>query len=380
MGYTSQNELPVSWAETTIGNSHLRVSTDGKIQYKKNGEWIDRKTHVDRYEMLTLSYNGKNFKLRVHRLIAELFLPNPDGKPFVNHKDCNKTNNRVENLEWVTSKENSRHFHTVKKISASSGSGRIYNAAEANAIWLSSPENLKKVLAISTYKHQERLTAIKNRFPDYELDLKVHEEMDFYLSGEVCMDAFGIGGTNDNYFISVDKRVYRRRKKVLHARDGVVRNVFLKELKPSLGWNNCLSVTLYINRRKHHISIDSLYNQTIGQAIKDCNISQLPSDEAPEKMSVFLARAIKSTGTTTINGIEGKEVPNTSGHYFMSPSGDVYRVREKAVFSSSGWQKKPRLSKLQPRYCSKRTIRYCLSYQGKRRDVALSVLMREVFG
>ena len=53
------------------------------------------------YYYVTLSYKGKIKKFRVHRLVAAAFIPNPKHLPVVNHKDENKLNNAVENLEWV---------------------------------------------------------------------------------------------------------------------------------------------------------------------------------------------------------------------------------------------------------------------------------------
>lgn len=61
------------------------------------------------YLHCTLSINKKPKRFRVHRLVAEAFIENPSEKPFVNHKDGNRTNNTVENLEWVTPSENTQH-------------------------------------------------------------------------------------------------------------------------------------------------------------------------------------------------------------------------------------------------------------------------------
>ena len=63
------------------------------------------------YPTATLSYKGKNFKRRVHRMVAETFLEPKEGDVEVNHKDGNKLNNAESNLEWITHSDNLTHFH-----------------------------------------------------------------------------------------------------------------------------------------------------------------------------------------------------------------------------------------------------------------------------
>lgn len=65
----------------------------------------------DGYFSVFLYKNGKVARRRVHRLVAKAFLPNPDNKPIVNHKDGNKQNNHVNNLEWATISENNKHAY-----------------------------------------------------------------------------------------------------------------------------------------------------------------------------------------------------------------------------------------------------------------------------
>lgn len=93
---------------------NYRISSEGKVRSVITGKVLktflctSRSNHHPR-EKISLYKNGKSFKKLIHRLVAEAFIPNPEKKPQVNHKDGNPLNNNLSNLEWVTQKENVEH-------------------------------------------------------------------------------------------------------------------------------------------------------------------------------------------------------------------------------------------------------------------------------
>ena len=100
---------------------HYKVTDDGRIfsRYSSRSSYVDAaspwteifpsKEKSSGYMVVTLVHKSFVKKKRVHRLIAEAFIPNPENKPYVNHIDGDKTNYHPSNLEWVSASENSIH-------------------------------------------------------------------------------------------------------------------------------------------------------------------------------------------------------------------------------------------------------------------------------
>lgn len=93
---------------------------DGKIKVNEIGEvfsFLQRpegkilKAQADQkgYLRIKITVNRNSRTIKVHRVVAEAFIPNPQNLPQVNHKDGNKLNNRADNLEWVSASENAKH-------------------------------------------------------------------------------------------------------------------------------------------------------------------------------------------------------------------------------------------------------------------------------
>lgn len=81
-----------------------------KHPYVKKGKILKPTKDKHGYFTFKLQGNGRFKDAKIHRLVATAFIPNPQKKPFINHIDNNPSNNRVDNLEWVTPKENSEHM------------------------------------------------------------------------------------------------------------------------------------------------------------------------------------------------------------------------------------------------------------------------------
>lgn len=84
------------------------VSNDGRVFSSRNNEKKELKQFADKdgYMIVQLSKQGKRKTMRVHRLVANAFIENPNNLPIVNHKDENKSNNHYENLEWCSYRNN----------------------------------------------------------------------------------------------------------------------------------------------------------------------------------------------------------------------------------------------------------------------------------
>ena len=102
---------------------HYKACSNGTIVSVKNGK-VKELSILNRglgYKSVNLCISNKAKSYSVHRLIAEAFIPNIENKPTVNHKDGDKANNSVDNLEWATYSENNKHAHDSKLNIAKKG-------------------------------------------------------------------------------------------------------------------------------------------------------------------------------------------------------------------------------------------------------------------
>lgn len=114
-------------------NGDIRtVDRIGARGYFVKGKKLKQRENSNGYLRCRMNLEGNSKEYLVHRLVAECFIPNPDNKPCINHKDGNKHNNSIENLEWCTKSENELHarkngLKNTKPLKGELHGGRIFN-------------------------------------------------------------------------------------------------------------------------------------------------------------------------------------------------------------------------------------------------------------
>ena len=145
-----------------------QVSNLGRVKSIKNCRNRILKNHrrVDGYYSVNLSKNNKVNCIRVHRLVAEAFLPNPNNYPIVNHKDERPSNNCVDNLEWCTPKYNINYGTCREKMSKTrTGNKRIVQCSEDGKvikIW-----TIEELIKNRTYDKKSVIRCCKNKYKGF---------------------------------------------------------------------------------------------------------------------------------------------------------------------------------------------------------------------
>lgn len=126
----------------------------GIITVPKYGKILKPKVDKGGYYSQSLSIDGKSYYKSIHRMVLTAFVPNPENKPEINHKDGNKSNNCVDNLEWCNRSENNLHAYAMG-LKVSIKGNKKYNA------WLSD----ESVLRIrEMHEHGYTMDEIRERF------------------------------------------------------------------------------------------------------------------------------------------------------------------------------------------------------------------------
>lgn len=141
------------WKDIKGWEGRYQISNNGRVRtlnYKRTGrvQVLTGFTDIRGYKSVHFRIGGAGSKKKyylIHRLVAELFVPNPENKPFVNHKNGKRDDNRADNLEWVTRSENEKHkIYVLNKKSGALILPKPVRCIETGEIFPSQAEAARK--------------------------------------------------------------------------------------------------------------------------------------------------------------------------------------------------------------------------------------------
>lgn len=124
------------WRDVKGFEGLYKVNRKGEIYSVLNNIIRPPKDNGYGYNNINLNKNGKKITKYIHRIVAEAFIPNPNNYPMVNHKDENKKNNNVENLEWCTASYNVNY-----------GTGKVRRTLSTKETWKNMSEEKRKEIS-----------------------------------------------------------------------------------------------------------------------------------------------------------------------------------------------------------------------------------------
>lgn len=144
------NEMNEIWKPITGYENRYLISNFGRVKSLRTNTILKQELRRDYYSVQL--FNGRRYKhFRVHRLVGLMFIPNPSNYPYINHKDENKLNNYVDNLEWCTASYNINYGTAIK---------RAVEKKSISIIQLDKKYNY--INTFSSFMNAERSTGIPN--------------------------------------------------------------------------------------------------------------------------------------------------------------------------------------------------------------------------
>lgn len=154
------------WKDVKGYEGLYQVSNLGRIRSLRNNYMILKLgTDQDGYNHFTPCRNGTQTTKKIHRLVAQAFIPNPKNKIQVNHKNGIKLDNKVTNLEWSTDKENKNHAWKNGLVTAICGD-KHYNhkLTEKDVIYIRKSKLSDQQLADKFNVHKSCINGVRNRY------------------------------------------------------------------------------------------------------------------------------------------------------------------------------------------------------------------------